>query len=114
MVKKGFYKNINVLDIETMVLNDSYIPYCICSIINDIEIYEYLEVDNKKDIVITFFENVIKKFPNDRKISLYAHNLNFDGTFILRSLSENQIKFDCHLKDKNIYYIIFTQMSYSS
>jgi len=110
MVKKGFYKNINVLDIETMVLNDSYIPYCICSIINNIEIYEYLEINTKKDIVITFFENVIKKFPNDRKISLYAHNLNFDGTFILKSLSENQIKFDCHLKEKNIYYIFFTYL----
>jgi hypothetical protein len=107
MIKKGFYKNINVLDIETMIINNSYAPYCICSIISNIEIYEYFDPSYKKDIIITFFENLIKKFPNDRKIFLYAHNLNFDGTFILRSLSENQIKFDCHIKEKNIYCISF-------
>lgn len=110
MVRKTLYKKINVLDIETMLVNDSYIPYCICSIINDEQIYIYLESYFTKDIVITFFESVIKKFPNDRKISLYAHNLNFDGTFILKSLSENQIKFDCYLKEKNIYNISFTYL----
>ena len=107
MIKKNLYKNINVLDIETMVIDDVYVPYCICCVVNDIRIYEYLEMDNKKDIIITFFEKVIKNFSGDRKISFYAHNLNFDGTFVLKSLSENQIKFDCHLKEKNIYYISF-------
>ena len=93
-----------------MVTDGSYIPYCICSVINNIEVSEYFDLGVKKDIIINFFENVIKKFPHDRKISFYVHNLNFDGTFILKSLSENQIKFNCHLKEKNIYHISFVYL----
>ena len=105
--RKNLYKKINVFDIETLTENDTYSPYCICSVVNDVEIWEYIELYNKKDIIISFFESIITKFPNEYKFELYAHNLNFDGSFILKSLSENRIKFECNIKEKNIYFISF-------
>lgn len=105
------YKNIrdgiNVLDLETFVENDIHFPYCICAIVNDLKIHVYLQNDLIKNIIILFLEKVINNFPKKNKFEFYVHNLNYDGSFIIKALNESFIKYDFLIRENNIYYISF-------
>jgi hypothetical protein len=90
-------KKINAFDIETIVNNEKkLIPYCIC----------YTDNNEYKSL---YGLDCIKKFINflmtqNDKI-YYAHNLTFDGSFIIKELANASIDFILFLSKNHIYYI---------
>jgi len=96
---------INVFDIETFEENENIIPYCICGFIEEKKYICYYE-NEYYDIIFNFFLDISLN-SNSNKISLYVHNINFDGPLILDSLSKKNIFFDWIIKDMNIYSITF-------
>jgi len=83
---------INVFDIETFEENENIIPYCICGFIEEKKYICYYE-NEYYDIIFNFFLDISLN-SNSNKISLYVHNINFDGPLILDSLSKKNIFFD--------------------
>lgn len=96
---------INVIDIETFEENENVIPYCICGIIDNKE-YLFYYNNSDSDFIFLFFSEIAIQSKID-KISIYVHNINFDGPLILDTLSKKNIFFDWIIKDLNIYYISF-------
>lgn len=88
---------INVIDIETMVdENKKLKPFCICYSIN-----KELRVIYGLDCVSKFIDEIMEK----REINFYAHNLTFDGSFILKELVNKKIEFKLLLIKNRIYCI---------
>ena len=104
MKNKEFF---NVVDMETFTSNDGIQKIlCICSVVNDKKFYNYVDLLSKEDLFFSFLNNILINSENeDKKFSFFIHNLSFDGTFIIKSLTENNVKFTLinKLKDNNIH-----------
>lgn len=87
----------NAFDIETFVNEKNLlVPYCICTILNsNSQVFYGLNC-------VSDFLNFLLTFNN--KI-LYAHNLTFDGSFIIKELSAKKIKFEVFIFNNQLYYI---------
>jgi hypothetical protein len=110
--KEAFSKNNFItLDIETQVINNEHIPYCICYY-DGIKTYSFYLSDF--DNVQTMFNEVILSLlkPKYSGYIIYAHNLsNFDGIFLLGALVNfldspiNPIKINPIIRDNNFINI---------
>lgn len=97
MINKNIIK-LNVFDIETFVNDDNILqPYCICYLYNDEE-FNFYGIDCIENFID--FLCKIKK-----KNIFYAHNLTFDGSFLLNSFKKKKIKFDIVIFNNSIYNI---------
>lgn len=101
---------INAFDIETftkIIKSDIdeknievLIPYCLCySHKNNLENFYGLDCIEK-------FVKLLLELEEDTL--WFAHNLTFDGTFIIQELIKIKYKFDTLLIDSNIYYLSLT------
>ena len=88
----------NAFDIETFIdeKNDILKPYCLCFIKNNTSGSYY-----GTDCVSKFIDMII----NDNVKIYYAHNLTFDGSFIISTLVGKKIKFESLILRNNIYNI---------
>jgi hypothetical protein len=86
---------IGVLDIETFEKNNFFIPFCLS-----------LRIDNnmKTFYGLDCITNFIKYIDNSN-ITIYIHNINFDGILLIDFFSTNGIIFDAMIIGTNIYYI---------
>jgi hypothetical protein len=109
MKNKEFF---NVVDMETFTSNDGIQKIlCICSVVNDKKFYNYVDLLSKEDLFFSFLNNILINSENeDKKFSFFIHNLSFDGTFIIKSLTENNVKFEIFISENSIYFISFYYM----
>lgn len=86
---------LEAFDLETYVGEEGeLIPYC-------------LSYTCKDKIINCYGTDCVKKFLEelDRSTIYYAHNLNFDGTFILWELTKTEVWFQTFMLNASIYYI---------
>lgn len=106
-------------DFETTVVPDYYIDEeikefntCVW-IACFVEDYLYNDIDNF-DISFSieeFFNNLLLYIVNNRHkddtdITIFFHNLKFDGSFILNFFEEHKIKYETFINDMNVFYSI--------
>ncbi len=78
-----------------------------------VEDYLYNDIDNF-DISFSieeFFNNLLLYIVNNRHkddtdITIFFHNLKFDGSFILNFFEEHKIKYETFINDMNVFYSI--------
>lgn len=89
----------NAFDIETYTdkKNNKLIPFCIAYSYN--KKYNFIYGLNCIDIFVNFINNL------KTNETFYAHNLSFDGIFIIQSLTKKKIKFTMLLIEKSIFNI---------
>lgn len=100
------YVSIGSYDIETCRdALDKHIPYCVCFYFN--KKYSFLYYKNNSDIIYTSIKNIFKKnlLYKSKKIILYIHNLNYDGFFILHTVTFHNMHFETFMEKCNIYSI---------
>lgn len=96
-MSNNFQLDINVIDIETYKDEGRFIPYCMCVL--------YF---NK---IYTFYgEDVIERFLqwceiNKINSTFYAHNLSFDGPFIIENLRSDKYDIDGYYFNNSIYHL---------
>jgi hypothetical protein len=95
---------INTYDIETFPENEVVYPYCVCALIENKEIIVYYE--ENVDIILKSIKIISNNSIKD-EITIFIHNINFDGSLILNSLSSNNIFFKIIIKELNLYSISF-------
>lgn len=63
----------------------------------------YINADDNVDLILTSIEYIF--FLNIKKISIYIHNLDFDGSLILESLSKTEKKYNynCFIRESSLY-----------
>jgi len=94
---------VNSFDIETFLDNNIHIPYCICYIIKkkNYNVYYKENIDIVYESILHIF-----KISKIKEVTIYIHNLDFDGLLILNSLSnQKKITFSVFMKKMNIYSI---------
>jgi hypothetical protein len=88
-VKEKFIKNNFItFDIETMVINNEHIPYCICYS-DENKNYSFYVTDyiDYNDMIKNVILSLLK--PKYSGYNIYVHNLsNFDGIFLFSTLAE--------------------------
>lgn len=92
---------INTFDIETFLDNSFFIPYCVSFYyINKKYSFYY----DSEDIIYKAIKFVFEK--NFKKEIFYIHNLKFDGTLIISSLSNyNFFKISAVIENKEFYLV---------
>lgn len=95
---------INVIDIETFLLKNNFIPYCLCFYYNDKNYSIYFDILEKKDVIVLFLEYLFS-ISEDNTIEFYVHNLNFDGMLFIEFASKNKIKLEIFSNKTNLYWI---------
>jgi len=97
------YSDINALDIETFTDDKGKItPFCICYLINK---KMYSNYYNNENIILNAFKKIFN-LCNNEIITIYVHNINFDGYLILEVLSkQNMMTFDVLIKNNSLYSI---------
>jgi hypothetical protein len=91
----------NAFDIETYVdKNNKLVPFCLCYIIDNEENFFYDE-----NCLTNFIDMLMNK--KDFCV-IFAHNLLFDGSFLIKALSDKNIKFDALIIKRSIFSITFT------
>lgn len=94
--------NINSYDIETYLKNDIHEPYCVSFYLYNNNYSFYF---NNNDIILDSILFIFKNFKNKKEI-FYIHNLKFDGTLIISSISKyNYIKINALIEEKQFYLI---------
>jgi hypothetical protein len=81
---------MNVFDCETYQDDNKVIIYCVSYSINN-NIYSIYF--NQKDIIITFFDNIVTQC-SEEKIIFFIHNINFDGMLIMETVFKYGLTFD--------------------
>lgn len=97
----GLY-NINAYDIETFIDDKNFfIPYCVCYKFKKKNNFFYF---NAKDLIL---ESILSLFLNKfKKETIYVHNLDFDGVFIIQSLTKYKLlQFKVFMRELKIYSI---------
>lgn len=88
------------MDIETYLDSFNNIkPYCICLKLekNFLEFYG-------QNVVLNFLEGIVLNSKTNN-LTIYTHNINFDGLLILDFIKDKNIIFDLFIRDSNIYWI---------
>ncbi len=91
---------INSYNIKTFERDDEYIPFCIFYILNNKEFSFYWSAnkDIVKDSIIAIFKNI-----NENCI-IYTHDLKYDASFIIYSLSNHSdFILSCLIEKKQVY-----------
>lgn len=92
---------IGAFDIETYVNSQGYlIPYCICFEHSKLFMTYYGKrcVEDFIDFILDYKEDMV----------LFAHNLTFDGKYVISELNSRGVKVDVLMLKCSIYYINFT------
>lgn len=98
---------MNSYDIETYLdENGIHVPYCVCYIVNSNRKNFYFEDDNNC-VVRKSILSLVECTNLKKKNLIYVHNLDFDGVFIIDSLTKNNIKFTSFIREMRIYSISF-------
>jgi DNA polymerase type B, organellar and viral len=85
---KNLGPNFVTFDIETIKVNNKFIPYLICAYNGSTTISTYAneEID-QKDLFTRFINQLCTFIENRKVLFVYAHNLSkFDGIFLIREL----------------------------
>jgi hypothetical protein len=92
---------MNTFDIETFRIDDKCIPYCVSYIVNNKNYSFYF---NNEDIVLLSIKTIFDLM--SEKIIFYVHNLKFDGSLIVESLSkQKKILINSLIENREIYII---------
>lgn len=104
LIKRPTHIDMNALDIETLNdHNDKFIPICICYFFDNINYYEYYNID--ENIILKSIKNMFKVAKKQNSV-VYVHNINFDGFLIIEYLSkQKEVVFDFLIRENNIYSI---------
>lgn len=92
---------INALDIETYNKEERIIPYCISYILYD-KIYTLYYDEN--NLCETAIKDIFIKM-REKNITIFIHNIEFDGRIILENLKLSYYKIDMIIKNRTIYSI---------
>lgn len=91
---------INALDIETYEKNSFLIPYCISyNIYNNMKTIYIDEAENICEYVI---DDIFNDMKND-KITIFIHNIEFDGRLFVENLSISKYTIKMVIKNRTIY-----------
>ena len=95
---------INSYDIETFKFNNMCFPFCISYNFNNVSKSFYWNKKKENDIVLISILNLFEDIGVEAVF--FIHNLKFDGTLIIDSLSKSTcFKFECLIENRNIYVI---------
>ena len=87
------------MDIETYNDGGKVVPYCICAKLRGVSYAFY------SSSLINEFLTKIVEVSLDQEITIYTHNINFDGLLILDSIKEGKYIYDIFVRKNNIYWI---------
>jgi hypothetical protein len=93
--------SVNSFDIETFLDKTFFVPYCVSFYFMGKKLSFYYD---NSDII---FKAIMNIFQNDfDKEIIYIHNLKFDGTIIINSLSNyNVFKINAIIENKEFYLL---------
>lgn len=93
---------MNSYDVETFKKNGTYVPFCVCFILNEKK-YNFYYKDSD-DIITTSIETIFEVIK--KETVMYIHNIKFDSSFIISSISQhNKYKITCVIENRQVYCI---------
>jgi hypothetical protein len=99
-MNKKTSKAINAFDIETILVNGSYIPFCLVYSYKS-KYYYFYGSDVIEKCLDSMKQNLIKNYTH----IFYIHNINFDGILLIEYLSNFNYPLDIMGFNGNIYYL---------
>ena len=93
-------KYINSFDIETLEVNFSFYPICLCIYFRN-KYYSFFG----DSCIFDFFKFINTNLYYNIRYIFYIHNINFDGLLLIEYFLKNNIDFDMFAIKTNIYFI---------